>query len=479
MTDPRVTPVILCGGAGTRLWPVSRERMPKHFVPLMGSLTTFQQVLDRVGASPLFTKPIIVTNDDFRFVAAEQTRARGVAATIILEPVRRDSAAAIAAASAFALKSDPDAVLLVVAADHLIPDADAFADACGTAVSAAAAGAIVTFGVEPTYPATSYGYISPRIDAVSVSGSAVRGVAAFVEKPDAEKAAEYVGQGYLWNSGNFMFRADVMVRELTRFEPAIMAAAKDAVEQMVADLDFCRLSEKAFAAAPRKSIDYAVMEHTEHAAVLPVSFRWSDVGNWKSVWDVQDRDAAGNVIEGPAEVVNTTNSLIRSEDTILTAVVGLDDVIVVSTADAVLVASKRDAERVKDLVEQLKARNRNEALEHRRIYRPWGFYQTADAGGRYQVKRLCVHPGGRLSLQKHFHRAEHWVVVHGTAEVTVGDEVRLVHENESIYVPTGAVHRLANPGKIPLELIEVQVGSYLGEDDIVRLDDVYHRHTAA
>lgn len=476
MADRRVHPVILCGGAGTRLWPVSRERMPKHFVPLIGSLTTFQQVLDRVGGRPLFAPPVIVTNEDFRFVAAEQIRARGIAAKIILEPARRDSAAAIAAASEFAVKADPDAVLLVVAADHLIPDAAAFADACNTAHAAAAAGSIVTFGVEPTYPATCYGYINPK----PPNGSAVRGVAGFVEKPNEATAAEYVKEGYLWNSGNFMFRADVMLRELTRFEPAIVAAARDAVAHMTADLDFCRLSERAFAAAPRKSIDYAVMEHTEHAAVLPVSFRWSDVGNWKSVWDVQDRDAAGNVVEGPAEVIRTTNSLIRSEDAILTAVVGLNDVVVVTTADAVLVIAKSEAERVKDLVEQLKARNRNEALEHRRIYRPWGFYQTADAtGGRYQVKRICVHPGGRLSLQKHFHRAEHWVVVQGTAEVTVGDEVRLVHENESVYVPTGAVHRLANPGRIALELIEVQVGSYLGEDDIVRLDDVYHRHTAA
>jgi mannose-1-phosphate guanylyltransferase/mannose-6-phosphate isomerase len=476
MTDQRVTPVILCGGAGTRLWPVSRERMPKHFVPLIGNLTTFQQVLDRVSSSPLYAKPVVVTNEDFRFVAAEQIRARGVDAAIILEPVRRDSAAAIAAASEFALKSDANAILLVVAADHLIPDAKAFAAACATAVDAAAGGVIVTFGVEPTYPATSYGYINPK----PMNGSAVRGVAAFVEKPSESTAADYVKQGYLWNSGNFMFRADVMLRELNRFEPDIATAAKEAVEHMTADLDFCRLSEKAFAKAPRKSIDYAVMEHTEHAAVLPVSFRWSDVGNWKSVWDVQqDRDAAGNVIDGSVEVVGTTNSLIRSEDSILTTVIGLDDIIVVATADAVLVVAKREAERVKELVEQLKARNRNEALEHRRIYRPWGFYQTADVGGRYQVKRICVHPGGRLSLQKHFHRSEHWVVVHGTAEVTVGDEERLVHENESIYVPTGAVHRLTNPGKIPLELIEVQVGSYLGEDDIVRLDDVYHRHTAA
>jgi mannose-1-phosphate guanylyltransferase / mannose-6-phosphate isomerase len=475
MIDQRVTPVILCGGAGTRLWPVSREKMPKHFVPLIGNLTTFQQVLDRVTGPALFARPIVITNDDFRFVAAEQTRARGVEATIILEPTRRDSAAAIAAASEFALKADPNAILLVVAADHLIPDAVAFAEACTTAVGAAAAGSIVTFGVEPTYPATSYGYINPK----PLNGSAVRGVAAFVEKPNEMKAADYVKEGYLWNSGNFMFRADVMLRELTRFEPGIATAAREAVEHMVADLDFCRLSAPAFATAPRKSIDYAVMERTEHAAVLPVSFRWSDVGNWKSVWEVQDRDDAGNVIEGPAEVVKTSNSLIRSDETILTTVVGVDDIIVVATADAVLVAAKREAERVKELVEQLKARNRNEALEHRRIYRPWGFYQTADSGGRYQVKRICVHPGGRLSLQKHFHRAEHWVVVHGVAEVTVGEEVKLVHENESIYVPMGAVHRLANPGKIPLELIEVQVGSYLGEDDIIRLDDVYRRHTAA
>jgi mannose-1-phosphate guanylyltransferase/mannose-6-phosphate isomerase len=458
------------------LWPVSREKMPKHFVPLIGSLTTFQQVLERVTRDPLFATPIIVTNADFRFVVAEQTRARGVAATIILEPQRRDSAAAIAAVSEFAIKSDANAILLVVAADHLIPDVEAFAAACRAALPAAAAGSIVTFGVEPAYPATSYGYINAK---PSTNGSAVRDVAAFVEKPDEATATGYVERGYLWNSGNFMFRADVMLRELTRFEPDIVTAVKGAVENLVSDLDFYRLAEGPFGRAPRKSIDYAVMERTSHAAVLPVNFRWSDIGNWKSVWDVQERDAAGNVIEGPVEVLNTKNSLIRSDETVLTTVVGLDDVVVVATSDAVLVVAKREAERVKDLVEQLKARNRNEALEHRRIYRPWGFYQTADLGTRYQVKRICVNSGGRLSLQKHFHRSEHWVVVRGVAEVTVGDEVRLVHENESVYVPIGAVHRLANPGKIPLELIEVQVGSYLGEDDILRLDDVYHRHTQA
>jgi len=478
MINQLVTPVILCGGAGTRLWPVSREKMPKHFVPLIGKLTTFQQVLDRVNRSDLFAPPIIITNSDFRFVVAEQTRARGAKATIILEPQRRDSAAAIAAVSEFAIKRDPNAILLVVAADHLIPDAEAFAEACRAALPAAAAGTIVTFGVEPTYAATSYGYINAKPRS---NGSAVREVSAFVEKPDEATAAGYIRDGYLWNSGNFMFRADVMLRELAQFEPAIMAAAKGAVDNLVSDLDFFRLAEGPFAQAPRKSIDYAVMERTAQAGVLPVSFGWSDIGNWKSVWDVQkdNADAAGNVIEGPAEVLSTNNSLIRSEETILTTVIGLDDVVVVATVDAVLVVAKREAERVKDLVEQLRARNRNEALEHRRVYRPWGFYQTADLGARYQVKRICVNSGGRLSLQKHFHRSEHWVVVRGVAEVTVGDEIRLVHENESVYVPIGAVHRLANPGKIPLELIEVQVGSYLGEDDILRLEDVYQRHTEA
>jgi mannose-1-phosphate guanylyltransferase/mannose-6-phosphate isomerase len=334
------------------------------------------------------------------------------------------------------------------------------------------AGAIVTFGVKPTYPASSYGYIRPQ---PAPDGAAVCKVEAFVEKPDAATAARYVADGYLWNSGNFMFRAEVMLRELARLEPDIRNAAKGAVDHLTSDLDFYRLAEGPFAQAPKKSIDYAVMERTALAAVLPVSFRWSDIGSWNAVWDAQPQDSSGNVIEGPAEVMSTHNSLIRSEATVLTTVVGLDGVIVIATADAVLVVAQQHAERVKELVEQLKARKRTEALEHRRVYRPWGFYQSADSGSRYQVKRICVNPGARLSLQKPFHRSEHWVVVHGVAEVTIGEDVRLYHENESAYVPIGAVHRLANPGKIPLELIEVQVGSYLGEDDILRLEDVYRR----
>jgi mannose-1-phosphate guanylyltransferase/mannose-6-phosphate isomerase len=475
MPDPLVVPVILCGGAGTRLWPVSREKMPKLFVPLLGPTTSFQQVLDRVKDT-LFAPPIIVTNAEFRFVVAEQARSRGIKGTILLEPQRRDSAAAIAAACEFAVRKNPAAVLLVVAADHLIPDTAAFVAACGVALPAAAAGSIVTFGVKPTFPASNYGYIRAK---PATDGKAVCRVEAFVEKPDEAKAAAYVRDGYLWNSGNFMFRADVMLAELSRFAPAVRAAAKNAIDNLIFDLDFFRLAEAAFAQAPKISIDYAVMERTDLATVLPVSFRWSDIGSWNALWDMQPHDEAGNAIEGPAEILDTRNSLIRSEESILTTVVGLDDVVVVATADAVLVVAKRSAERVKDLVEQLKARKRSEALEHRRVYRPWGFYQTADLGSRYQVKRICVNPGAQLSLQKHFHRSEHWVVVHGAAEVTVGEQVRLVHENESVYVPIGSVHRLANPGKIPLELIEVQVGSYLGEDDILRLDDVYRRHTEA
>jgi mannose-1-phosphate guanylyltransferase/mannose-6-phosphate isomerase len=472
MADPLITPVILCGGAGTRLWPVSREKMPKIFVPLIGATTSFQQVLDRVARASVFAPPIVITNAEFRFVVAEQAKSRGANATIILEPQRRDSAAAVAAAAEFAIRSDRDAILLVVAADHLIPDTEAFAAACGAALPAAVAGSIVTFGVKPSHPASSYGYIRAKPRG---NGSVVCAVEAFVEKPDEATAARYVDDGYLWNSGNFMFRADVMLGELARFAPAIRNAAKGAVDNMIGDLDFVRLAEAPFLEAPKLSIDYAVMERTALAAVLPVDFRWSDIGSWNAVWDVQTRDAAGNAIEGEAEVIDTTNSLIRSEVGVLTTVIGLDDIVVVATADAVLVMPKREAERVKDLVERLKTRNRTEVLEHRRIYRPWGFYQTADLGARYQVKRICVNPGARLSLQKHFHRSEHWVVVRGAAEVTVGEEVRLVHENESVYVPIGSVHRLANPGKIPLELIEVQVGSYLGEDDILRLEDVYRR----
>lgn len=467
-----VIPVLMCGGAGTRLWPVSRESMPKQFVPLIGPHSTFQQVIERISDPTLFARPIVITNTDFRFIAAEQLRECGVEADIVLEPARRDSGPAVAAAAALAAERDPQALVLVLAADNIFRKPDEFLATCRQAAKTAAAGRIVTFGIRPTRPATNYGYIRPGR---KLNGGTAFAVDAFVEKPDAARAATYVADNYLWNSGNFMFRASVMLGEIERFEPAMAAAAKAAVAQTTRDLDFLRLADGPFASAPRKSIDYAVMEHTKLAAVVPGDFGWSDVGSWSAVWDILEHDADGNAIDGPVIVQDSHNSLVRSDETILTTVVGLDDVVVVTTADAVLVAAREKTEDVKALVERLKTLNRREAIEHRRMYRPWGYYQSVDTGARYQVKRIVVKPGAKLSLQKHFHRAEHWVVVRGTAEVTVNADVRTIHENESIYVPIGSAHRLANPGKIALELVEVQVGSYLGEDDIVRLDDIYAR----
>jgi mannose-1-phosphate guanylyltransferase/mannose-6-phosphate isomerase len=468
----QIIPVIMCGGAGTRLWPVSRESMPKQFVPLVGPESTFQQVLARIADPDLFARPIVITNADFRFVVAEQLRERGIEADIVLEPMRRDSGPAVAVAAVLAAERDREALVLVLAADHVVRKPDEFREACRRAAAAAAEGRIVTFGIEPTHPATNYGYIRPG---EKLNGASVRAVEAFVEKPDAATAARYVADRYLWNSGNFLFHAATMLSEIERFEPAMAEAATAAVAGLTRDLDFLRLAAEPFARAPKKSIDYAVMERTRHAAVVPADLGWSDVGSWSTVWDVLDHDQAGNATDGPVVMLDSRNSLVRSEDSMLTTVVGLDDVIVVATADAVLVSARAKAEQVKTLVEQLKASNHRAAVEHRRIYRPWGYYQDVDIAPRYRVKRIVVKPGSKLSLQKHFHRSEHWVVVKGTAEVTLGNDVRSVHENESIYIPIGSIHRLANPGKIPLELIEVQVGSYLGEDDIVRLDDVYGR----
>jgi len=472
MSAARLIPVVMCGGAGTRLWPVSRESMPKQFVPLIDERSTFQQVLGRIADVELFERPIIITNSDFRFIVAEQLRECDIEADIVLEPMRRDSAMAVAVAAALAHERHPEAVVLILAADHVVRNVEAFKSACREAAIAAADGLIVTFGINPTFPATHYGYIRPGS---KVNGGAALAVEAFVEKPDAETATGYVAENYLWNSGNFAFRADVMLEEIARYEPDIAAAAKLAVEGMARDLDFLRLPAEPFGQAPKKSIDYAVMERTDRAAVVPVDLGWSDVGSWSAVWDVMSHDADGNASTGSVVFYDSRNSLVRSEDAILTAVVGLENIIVVATPDAVLVTSRDKAEQVKGLVEQLKAQNRPQADQHLRIYRPWGYYQGIDLGSRYQVKRIVVKPNAKLSLQKHFHRAEHWVVVRGTAEIAVGSEVRTVHENESAYIPIGSVHRLANPGKIPLELIEVQVGSYLGEDDIVRLGDEYGR----
>jgi mannose-1-phosphate guanylyltransferase / mannose-6-phosphate isomerase len=467
-----IVPVIMCGGAGTRLWPVSRESMPKQFVPLVGEGSTFQQVIARVSDPELFARPIIITNTDFRFVVAEQLRERGVEADIVLEPMRRDSGPAVAISALLAAERDRNALVLVLAADHLVRKPDEFRAVCRRAAATAAEGRIVTFGIEATYPATSYGYIRPG---EKLNGASARTVEAFVEKPDAATAANYVAERYLWNSGNFLFHATTMLGEIERFEPTMAEAAKAAVAGLTRDLNFVRLAAEPFARAPKKSIDYAVMQRTKLAAVVPTDLGWSDIGSWNTVWDVLDHDADGNATDGPVVMLDSRNSLVRSEESVLTTVVGLDDVIVVATTDAVLVSARAQAEQVKTLVEQIKAHNHRAAVEHRRVYRPWGYYQDVDIAPRYRVKRIVVKPGSKLSLQKHFHRSEHWVVVKGTAEITLGNDVRSVHENESVYIPIGSVHRLANPGKIPLELIEVQVGSYLGEDDIVRLDDVYGR----
>jgi mannose-1-phosphate guanylyltransferase/mannose-6-phosphate isomerase len=468
----KLIPVIMCGGSGTRVWPESRESLPKQFIPLVGEASTFQTIIKILSDPAIFEEPIVVTNLDYRFRVAEQLQEIGAKATIVLEPTRRDSGPAVAVATALAGRLAPDALVAVLAADHVFGDGARFAELCREAGKAAGRGAIVTFGVKPDHAATGYGYI--RLGAPLLDQEGVQKVAAFVEKPDAVTAQRFVEEGYLWNSGNFVFRADIMSEELKRFEPEMWSAAEEAVAKARKDLAFLVLDAESFARAPKKSIDYAIMERTDKAAVIAADVGWSDVGLWSTVWRLSERDEHGNSLRGDAVAMDSRDVLVRSNGH-LVAVVGLNNVIVVATDDAVLVADQNQSDKVKQLVDQLKSRNRREATEHRRAYRPWGYYQSVDAGSRYQVKRIVVKPGGRLSLQKHFHRAEHWVVVRGTAEVTRNGEIHYVHENESIYLPIGCEHRMANPGKIPLELIEVQTGSYLGEDDIVRIEDVYNR----
>ena len=448
---------------------MSRDALPKQFLPLIGDKSTYQETLLRVQDS-MFAPPIVITGPNFHFFARRQAEEIGIDATIIIEPVRRDSGPAIAAATMAASRRDPKAVVLALAADHMIPDADAFRATCRAGLVAAEAGRIVTFGIKPTEPKTSYGYILPG----EPIGDGVYAVKTFVEKPDADTAARYVRDGYLWNSGNFLFRAAVLLSELKRYEPEMASNVDAAVARASNDLGFLRLESEAFSRAPQKSIDYAVMERTELAAVALGDFRWSDIGSWDALFDITSRDSAGNVLQGSVVTMDAKNCVVHSNDR-LTAIVGIKDLVVVSTSDAVMVVPRSRAQDVRELVSKLKTAKRPEATDHKRAHRPWGYYESIDAGDRFQVKRIVVVPGGVLSLQKHRHRAEHWVVVRGTAEVTIGDRTRAVHENESVYIPIGSVHRLANKGKIPLELIEVQTGSYLGEDDIERLEDVYKR----
>jgi mannose-1-phosphate guanylyltransferase / mannose-6-phosphate isomerase len=466
----KIIPLIMCGGAGTRLWPASREVRPKQFLPLFGARSTFQDTLMRVSDEGLFERAIIITNAAYRFMALEQLAEIGIQADVLLEPARRDSGPAIVAGAAFAQMRDKDAVVLALAADHVVRDTPAFIAACRQGLVAAEAGRIVTFGVKPERAATEYGYINPG---EGVSGE-VRTVKKFVEKPDQTKASEYVEAGYFWNSGNFMFRASVLLDEYRKFDTESVATVSDAVAKAGHDLGFVTLEPKAFAAAKAISIDYAVMEKTAVAAVVPVSCGWSDVGSWHAVWELSDKDGQGNAAQGAAVFEDSRNCNVTT-DRALVALEGVDDLVVVATQDAVLVSRQKDANGLKRLVAKLKTVSPQVTEEHIKVHRPWGSYQSVDNGDRHQVKRIIVKPGQRLSLQKHHHRSEHWIVVRGAAIVTINELVKTVHENESVYIPIGAVHRLENPGKILLELIEVQTGSYLGEDDIIRIEDDYRR----
>jgi mannose-1-phosphate guanylyltransferase / mannose-6-phosphate isomerase len=466
----RIIPLIMCGGAGTRLWPASREVRPKQFLPLFGARSTFQDTLLRVSDAKLFERPIVITNAAYSFMVLEQLAEIGLEADVLLEPMRRDSGPAIAAGAVFAEMRDKDAVVLALAADHVVRDADAFVAACRQGLMAAEAGRIVTFGVRPERAATEYGYISPG---EPVSGE-VRAVMKFVEKPDPVRAAEYIKAGYFWNSGNFMFRASVLLDEYRNVDAGSVEAVTDSVIKAGRDLGFFKLDASAFGSAVAISIDYAVMEKTSRAAVVPVACGWSDVGSWHAVWELSDKDSQGNAAQGAAVFEDSRNCNV-STDKALVALEGVDDLVVVATQDAVLVSRQKDADGLKRLVAKLKTIAPQVTEEHLKAHRPWGSYQSIDMGERHQVKRIVVKPGGRLSLQKHHHRSEHWIVVRGAARVTVNELVKIVHENESIYIPIGATHRMENPGKIPLELIEVQTGSYLGEDDIIRIEDDYQR----
>jgi mannose-1-phosphate guanylyltransferase/mannose-6-phosphate isomerase len=468
--DRRIVPLIMCGGAGTRLWPASREVRPKQFLALFGARSTFQDTILRVSDATLFERPIIITNAAYRFMVMEQLAEIGREADVLLEPVRRDSGPAIAAGAVFAEMRDSEAIVLALAADHVVGDTPAFIAACRQGLVAAAGGRIVTFGVQPERAATEYGYISPG----EVISGEVRSVVKFVEKPDPVTAAGYIESGYLWNSGNFMFRASVLLDEYRNVDPESVQVVGDSVRKAGRDLGFVTLDPDLFAKAKAISIDYAVMEKTSRASVVPVSCGWSDVGSWHAVWELSDKDGEGNAAQGVAVFEDSRNCNV-STDKALVALEGVDDLVVVATQDAVLVSRQKDANGLKRLVAKLKTVAPQVTENHLRVHRPWGSYQSVDNGDRHQVKRITVKSGERLSLQKHHHRSEHWIVVRGTARVTVNESVKVVHENESIYIPIGAVHRLENPGKILLELIEVQTGSYLGEDDIIRIEDDYRR----
>jgi mannose-1-phosphate guanylyltransferase / mannose-6-phosphate isomerase len=467
----RVTPVILCGGAGTRLWPSSREAYPKQFLPLIGDRSTFELTLARVSDPSLFDEPVIVTAELFRFLTADQLSRASRGGRILLEPARRDSAPAIAIAAHSIAARDPDALMLVLAADHLVRDVAGFVQTVRDGLVAASKGSIITFGITPNQPATGYGYIAPG----APLDEKVRKLDRFIEKPSSEKAKDLIAAGNLWNSGNFLFRAGTFLDELKSFEPDMHAATQKAVEgahqDNVADISFIRVDVEAFKSSPSKSVDYAVMEPTQRTAVVAATYDWSDLGSWDALWEVAEQDGAGNASRGSVALIDTKNSYVWSDEGVTTAVVGLSDVVVVTTQDAVLVGKRSVNSEMKKLVEKLGSIDRSLVQEHTRSYRPWGWVQAKDGDARHQVKRILVKPGQRISMHRHLHRSEHWIVVKGTASARVNDQDHIIRENQSFYIPLGVWHQLANDGKIPLEVIEVRSGSYLGEDDIMRKDE--------
>ena len=463
-------PVIMCGGSGTRLWPLSRAQFPKQFLPLVNDTSMLQDTMARLPAK--HQAPVFICNEDHRFLVAEQVKQVNCKqATILLEPQGRNTAPAVALAAIDALCENEDALLLVLAADHVIKDTEKFHQAVDTATIAAQQGKLVTFGIVPTHAETGYGYIKKGAEK---EGGTYQ-VAEFVEKPNVETAQRYLNSGdYLWNSGMFLFKASRYLEELEKFRPDILQACQAAMVEVEKDLDFTRPNTEAFLQCADESIDYAVMEKTEDAVVVPLDAGWSDVGSYSALWEVCQQNEQHNVIKGDVIAHDTTNSYIHSQHKLITTL-GVDNLVIIDTPDAVLIANKDTVQNVKDIVNELKAQQRPEATLHREVYRPWGKYDSVDSGERFQVKRITVNPGAKLSVQMHHHRAEHWIIVSGTAKVTLDDDTILLSENQSTYIPIGVVHALENPGKLPLEMIEVQSGSYLGEDDIVRFEDKYGR----